>query len=97
MVQLRGAILFWLNSGSYAALGGLGRLSDDFRIELQVLEIVAGYACFCCDEWIHDGARLRVRLGKIPGRLGHYDFNANAILRWHFEEYRSAGVRKSIC
>jgi len=34
MVQLRGAILFWLNSGSYAALGGLGRPSDDFRIEL---------------------------------------------------------------
>src|SRR5258708_3249469 len=28
---------------------------------------------------IHDGARLRVRLGKIPGRLVLYGCNANGI------------------
>jgi hypothetical protein len=46
--------------------------------------------------WIHDAVRLRVRLGKIHRRLVHYGCNANAIPRWHFEEYNPPGVRKSI-
>lgn len=35
-------------------------------------------------------------LGKIPRRSIHYGCNANAIPRWHLEEYRSPGVRQSI-
>jgi hypothetical protein len=39
---------------------------------------------------------LEIFYPEAGPRAVHYGCNANAIPRWHFEEYSSPGVRKSI-
>lgn len=71
---------------------------DDLRLrrERSRHDVVPPPPAIAHEFWIHDVVRLRVRLGKIPRRFAHYGCNANAIPRWHFEEYSPPGVHKSI-